>query len=98
MSLLHLLCSVQSGGSVRILLSAVRTGITPTTEITRKGVDPKQCFFFDGPPLSFAYVAHLGFLKAFWIGTQRAAVARRRATNLATPLPGSRIGHIRRCA
>ncbi len=37
---------------------------------------------------SFAYVAHLVFFKRdFWIQTQRAAVAIRRATNLAIPLP-----------
>jgi hypothetical protein len=32
---------------------------------------------------SFAYVAHFVFLRDVWIRTQRAAVASRRATNLA---------------
>jgi hypothetical protein len=36
---------------------------------------------------SFAYVAHFVFLKDVRIRTQRAAVAGRRATNLATHLP-----------
>ncbi len=36
---------------------------------------------------SFAYVAHFVFLRDVWIRTQRAAVASRRATNLATHLP-----------
>jgi hypothetical protein len=35
---------------------------------------------------SFAYVVHFEFLKDVWIRTQRAAVASRRATNLATHL------------
>jgi hypothetical protein len=35
---------------------------------------------------SFAYVAHLVFLRDVWIRTQIAAVASRRATNLATHL------------
>ncbi len=38
---------------------------------------------------SFAYVAHLWFFSNVWIRTQRAAVASRRATNLATHLPAS---------
>ncbi len=33
-----------------------------------------------------AYVAHFAFLRDVWIRTQRAAVARRRATSLATHL------------
>jgi hypothetical protein len=33
---------------------------------------------------SFAYVAHFLFLRDAWIRTQRAALAIRRATNLAT--------------
>jgi hypothetical protein len=33
---------------------------------------------------SYAYVAHLVFLRDVWITTQRAAVESRRATNLAT--------------
>jgi hypothetical protein len=33
------------------------------------------------------YVAHFVFLRDVWIGTQRAAVGSRRATNLATHLP-----------
>jgi hypothetical protein len=37
---------------------------------------------------SFAYVTHLVFLRDVWIRTQRATVASRRATNLATHLPG----------
>jgi hypothetical protein len=36
---------------------------------------------------SYAYVAHFVFLRDVWIRTQRAAVASRRATNLATHLP-----------
>ncbi len=36
---------------------------------------------------SFAYVAHFVFLRDVWIRTQSAAVASRRATNLATHLP-----------
>jgi hypothetical protein len=36
---------------------------------------------------SFAYVAHFVFLRDVWIRDQRAAVASRRATNLATHLP-----------
>jgi hypothetical protein len=49
-------------------------------------------FFFGGledvgHSLSFAYVAHFVFLGDVWIRTQRAAVASRCATNLATHLP-----------
>jgi hypothetical protein len=36
---------------------------------------------------SFAYVAHFVFLRDVWIRSQTAAVASRRATNLATHLP-----------
>jgi hypothetical protein len=36
---------------------------------------------------SFAKVAYFVFLRDVWILTQRASVASRRATNLATPLP-----------
>ncbi len=36
---------------------------------------------------SFEYIAHFVFLRDAWIRTQRAAVAARRATNLATHLP-----------
>jgi hypothetical protein len=36
---------------------------------------------------SFAYVAQFVFLRDVWIRIQRAAVASRRATNLATHLP-----------
>ncbi len=36
---------------------------------------------------SFAYVAHIVFLRDVWIRTKRAAVASGRATNLATHLP-----------
>ncbi len=36
---------------------------------------------------SFAYVAHFVFFRDVWIRTQKAAVASRRATNLATHLP-----------
>ncbi len=35
----------------------------------------------------FAYVAQFEFLRDVWIRTQRATVASRRATNLATHLP-----------
>jgi len=35
----------------------------------------------------FAYVAHFIFLRGVWIRAQRAAVAFRRVTNLATQLP-----------
>ncbi len=48
------------------------------------------CIFFGGLECvghSFAYVAHFVFLRDVWIRTQRAAVASRRATNLATYLP-----------
>jgi hypothetical protein len=38
---------------------------------------------------SFVYVAHFVFLRDVWIRTQRAAVASRCATNLATHLPAS---------
>jgi hypothetical protein len=38
---------------------------------------------------SFAYVAHFVFLRDVWIRTLRAAVASRRATNLATHLPSN---------
>jgi hypothetical protein len=47
-------------------------------------------YVFDGLECvghSFAYVAHLVFLGDVWIRTQRAAVASRCATNLATPSP-----------
>ncbi len=47
-------------------------------------------FFFGGLECVghfFAYVAHFVFLRDVWIQTQRAAVASRRATNLATHLP-----------
>jgi hypothetical protein len=36
---------------------------------------------------SFAFVTHFVLLRDVWIGTQRASVASRRATNLATNLP-----------
>jgi hypothetical protein len=36
---------------------------------------------------SFGYVAHVVFLRYVWIRTQRAAVASRWSTNLATHLP-----------
>ncbi len=36
---------------------------------------------------SFAYVSHFVFLRDVWIRTQRASVASRRATNLASLLP-----------
>jgi hypothetical protein len=47
-------------------------------------------YFFGGLECvghSFTYVAHFVFLRDVWIRTQRAAVASRRATNLATHLP-----------
>jgi hypothetical protein len=46
------------------------------------------CIFFGGLKFvghSFASVAHFAFLRDVWIRIQRAAVASRRATNLATP-------------
>jgi hypothetical protein len=46
-----------------------------------------EYFFFGGLECvghSFAYVAHLRFLRDVWIRTQSAAVASWRATNLAT--------------
>jgi hypothetical protein len=49
-------------------------------------------YFFDGLEClgpSFAYVAHFVFLRDVWILTQRAAVASRRAANLATLLPNN---------
>ncbi len=50
------------------------------------------CIFFGGLQCvghgySFACVANFEFLRDVWIRTQRAAVASRRATNLATYLP-----------
>jgi hypothetical protein len=48
------------------------------------------CIFFGGRECvghSFAYVANFVFLRDVWIRTQRAAVASRLATNLATHLP-----------
>ncbi len=52
------------------------------------------CYFFGGLVLAdfcvahaIAYVAHFVFLRDVWIRTQRAAVASRRATNLANYLP-----------
>ncbi len=47
----------------------------------------KRFYFFGGLECvghSLAYVALFVFLRDFWIRTQRAAVASRRATNLAT--------------
>ncbi len=38
---------------------------------------------------SFAYVAHFVFLRDVWIRTQRAAIACRHVTNLATHPPNS---------
>jgi hypothetical protein len=46
-------------------------------------------YFFGGLECvgpSFSYVAHFVFLRDVWIRTQRAALASRRATNLATHL------------
>ncbi len=36
---------------------------------------------------SFNYVTHMWLLKDVWIPTQRATIANRRATNLASPVP-----------
>ncbi len=47
-------------------------------------------------PPTFAYVAQFAFLKAFWLRTQRAAVASRCATNLASdshPSPSNQLSH-----
>jgi hypothetical protein len=47
------------------------------------------CIFFGGLECdghSFAHVAHFVFLRDVWIRTQRAAVASKRVTNLATHL------------
>ncbi len=47
------------------------------------------CIYFGGQECvghSFAYVGHFVFLRDVWIRTQSAAVASRRATNLATYL------------
>jgi hypothetical protein len=47
------------------------------------------CVFFGGLECDgrfFAYVAHFIFLRDVWIRTQRSAVARRLATNLASQL------------
>jgi hypothetical protein len=41
---------------------------------------------------SFAYVTHFVFLRDVWILTQRAGVASRRATNLATRLSLTKVG------
>ncbi len=51
------------------------------------GRDANMIFFgrLECVGYSFAYVAHFVFLRDVWIRTQRAAVARRRATNL-TPI------------
>ncbi len=49
------------------------------------------CLFFGGLECvghSIAYVARFIFLRDIWIRTQRAAIANRRATNIATHLPG----------
>ena len=66
---------------------------------TRQFTGPNQCFsrpemfffyLFGGLECvghSFADVAHFVFLRVVWIRTQRAAVASRRDTNLATHLP-----------
>ncbi len=43
---------------------------------------------------SFASVANIVFLRDVWIRTQRAAVASRRATNLATHLPQYTVAKI----
>jgi hypothetical protein len=51
---------------------------------------PFFVYFFGGLECvghSFAYVAYFVFLRDVWIRTQRAAVASRRATNLAINLP-----------
>jgi hypothetical protein len=45
----------------------------------------------------FAYVANCVSLKDVWIRTQRAAVARRRATNLATHLHGLLLDNLVSC-
>ncbi len=45
----------------------------------------------------FVYVAHFVFLGGFWIRTQRAAVASRCATNLATHIPLSHPSAYFRC-
>jgi hypothetical protein len=47
-------------------------------------------YFFGGKECvgySLAYVAYFVFMRDVWIRTQRAAVASRRANNLATHLP-----------
>ncbi len=54
-------------------------------------------YFFGGLECighSFAYVVDLVFLKDVWIRTQRAAVASRRATNLATHLSNVKLAII----
>jgi hypothetical protein len=51
-------------------------------------------YFFGGLECvghSFAYAAHFVILRAVWIRTQKAAIASRRATNLATHLPNLAI-------
>jgi hypothetical protein len=55
-------------------------------------------YFFGGLQCvghSFAYVAHFVFLRDIWNGAQRAAVANRRATNLATHLPTFNVGSVK---
>ncbi len=56
--------------------------------VDRKNVFYVNCFCgLECVGHSFAYVAHFGFFSDVWILTQRAAVASRRATNLATHPP-----------
>ncbi len=56
---------------------------------------PDGCFLYSVLANPFAFVAHFVFLRAVWVRTQIAAVASRRATNVATHLPSNfttRIG------
>jgi hypothetical protein len=58
-------------------------------------------YFFGGLQCvghSFAYVAHFVLLRDVWIRTQGAAVASRRATNLATHLPSYDIRNVFECS
>ncbi len=54
------------------------------------------CYFFSAGlsvlHMSFAYVAHFAFLRDVWIRTQRAAIASRLATKLATHLHRRIVG------
>ncbi len=73
-----------------LFLFAVKLYIQKKEEWKRWSEPVFIYYFFGGLKCvcySFAYVAHLVFLRIVWCRTQRAAVASRRPTNLATHLP-----------